>query len=96
MVVYIFTLDDIRTATKRKWLVWKGHAFKRMWERKIRHAEVIKVLQKGEIIQRDQEDVPYPTCKISLELEVGKTLNVVVAYDSSFQEAHIITLYWKI
>lgn len=95
MAVYIFTLDDIRTAIERRWLVWKGHAFKRMWERRIRRSEVIAVLQKGEIIERDQENVPHPTCKMSLELEGGKTLHVVVAYDSSFQEAHIITLYWK-
>lgn len=93
MPTYKFTLEDIRYAAERRNLVWTSHSFKRLRERHLRRAEVIEVLRHGEILERNLFDVPHPSCKMSLTTKENKTFQVAVAYDSSFQEAHILTIY---
>ena len=95
MPIYQFTLEDIQQAAEREAIIISTHALRRMRERNVNSEQIVSVLLQGEIVSRDQFDVPHPSCKMSVTLNDTDVLQVVVAYDSSFREVQIITLYWK-
>ena len=71
---------------------FKDHAVIRMLERNISKQEVIEILKSGEIIERYDDDMPYPSC-LMFGMVSGKPLHVVVADNISESQKIIITVY---
>jgi len=83
-------LKKLRKAVKNRNIEWKSHALERMVERDISRAQVIKVLEKGEIIEEYPDDTPFPSILV-LRFIDGKPLHVVLAFDLS--TAFVVTVY---
>ena len=73
--------------------IWfSGHAVKRMFDRSIRHDEVIEVIHHGEVIADYPDDEPFPSC-LMLGFVHGRPLHVVVAVETKSSSCCIITAY---
>ncbi len=64
----------------------------RMLERGVSRSKVIKLLHNGEIIERYEDDKPYPSILIHGEVE-EEILHAVIAIDKSNNTCYIITVY---
>jgi hypothetical protein len=73
-------------------IFFSGHAIRRMFERSIGRADVVEVIQSGEIIVEYPYDEPFPS-QIILGLSTGRTLHVVVARDDQTDTCYVITAY---
>lgn len=71
---------------------WRLHALRRMVERRIRRADVLDALERGEVIEDYPEDTPFPSALV-LGFVGERPLHVVVAFDAAGQDAYIITVY---
>lgn len=85
-------LKGIRSSIETEKLEWHRHSLERMFERNIWRAEILEVLEKGEVIESYFEDQPYPSGLI-LGIADKRALHVVAAYDSENGRAFIITAY---
>jgi hypothetical protein len=72
--------------------MFTAHAVARMAERAIRGAQIRWVLESGEIIESDPNDMPYPT-HLVLGFLGAQPLHVVVGVDAATQRCYIITVY---
>jgi len=70
---------------------WHHHALERLLERGIPRAEVLRAIERGEIIETYSQRQPFPRCLI-LRVE-ERPLHVVVAMDSGAGICHIVTVY---
>ena len=72
--------------------IFRLHAIRRMFERKISEADVQKVVQKGEVIENYPEDTPYPS-QLMLGWCESRPLHVVIAENKADKEVIIVTVY---
>jgi hypothetical protein len=73
-------------------LIFRSHAIKRMFERKITLEDVRHVLATGESIREYPNDTPYPSCLI-MGWAADKPLHVVTAVDAETGTTIVITVY---
>ncbi len=73
-------------------LIFTAHAVRRMAGRALRAAQVRWVIESGEIIESDLNDVPYPSHLI-LGFLGNEPLHVVVGVDAVNQRCYVITVY---
>ena len=72
--------------------LFRLHAIRRMFERRISEADVKKVVQTGAVIENYPEDTPYPS-KLMLGWCESRPLHIVVAENKAEQEIIIVTVY---
>jgi len=73
-------------------LVFRIHAIKRMFERRISVDQVRQVLVAGEVIEDYSNDVPYPS-RLMLGWSGSRPLHVVAADNMEGLETIVITVY---
>jgi Domain of unknown function (DUF4258) len=73
-------------------IVWRRHVLEKMLERGISRNEVLQVLLNGEVIQRYDEDKPFPSMLV-LGFSVDRPLHVVASFDENNQVVFVITTY---
>ena len=73
-------------------LVFRVHAIRRMFQRKISVADVRKVIETGEAIESYPNDTPYPS-RLVLGWSGSHPLHVVVADNVAAGEILVITAY---
>lgn len=73
-------------------LIFRGHALRRMFQRRVGIEEVRQVLATGETIESYPQDVPYPS-RLVLGWRANRPLHVVVADNREAEEIIIITVY---
>ncbi len=73
-------------------LVFRVHALRGMFERKIRVEDVRAVVETGETIEHYPDDVPYPS-RLVLGWRGSRPLHVVVAENAAVGEGIIVTVY---
>jgi hypothetical protein len=73
-------------------IIFRTHAIKRMFQRRVDEKDVRFVLEKGEIIEVYQDDTPYPSRLILGWLE-SRPLHVVAADNIADNETIVITVY---
>jgi hypothetical protein len=73
-------------------LVFRLHALRRMFERRISPADVRHVLSTGEAIESYPDDSPYPS-RLVLGFHGGRPIHVVAADNPVDEETIIITAY---
>ena len=77
---------------EHKNIIFRVHAVKRMFQRKVSEKEVRHVLQNGEVIESYEDDTPYPS-RLILGWIKSRPLHVVAAENRSEKEEIIITVY---
>lgn len=73
-------------------IVWRRHVLEKMLERGISRNEVLQVLINGEVIQRYDEDKPFPSMLV-LGFSLDRPLHVVASFDEKEQVVFVITTY---
>ena len=76
--------------TKR--LVFRTHAIRRMFQRRISPQEIRHVLETGVIVEEYPDDLPYPS-RLVLGWHTTRPLHVVAADNPAEQETIVITVY---
>jgi len=76
--------------TKR--LVFRTHAIRRMFQRRISPEEIRHVLETGVIVEEYPGDLPYPS-RLVLGWHRTRPLHVVAADNPAEQETIVITVY---
>lgn len=71
---------------------WSKHSLRRMLEQGISRAAVKHVICKGELIENDPGDTPFPS-GLFFGMWQNQPLHAVVAYDTVNQIAFLITAY---
>lgn len=77
---------------KYKNIIFRVHAIRRMFERKVSEEEVRDVLQRGEVVESYSEDQPYPS-RLVLGWAGSRPLHVVAAENAKDNELIVITVY---
>ena len=72
--------------------IFRLHAIRRMFERKINEADIKKIVQTGEVIEDYPTDTPYPS-KLMLGWCRARPLHIVVAENKIDKEIIIVTVY---
>ncbi len=72
--------------------VFRVHAIRRMFQRKISVADVRHVLEAGEVIESYPDDTPYPS-RVLLGWSGARPLHVVVADNAKSDEVIVVTVY---
>jgi hypothetical protein len=75
-----------------KRVVFSGHAIQRMFERQIRHDDVVAVIAAGETIADYTDDKPYPS-RLLLGFIGNRPLHVVLASDELGSVCIAVTVY---
>ncbi|HWR20370.1 MAG TPA: DUF4258 domain-containing protein [Verrucomicrobiae bacterium] len=73
-------------------LVFRVHAIKRMFQRRISKNDVRHVLETGETIETYPDDTPYPS-RLILGWWNARPLHVVAAENAETRETIVITAY---
>lgn len=73
-------------------VIYRFHAVRRMFERKITELEVLEILARGKVIEDYPTDQPYPS-RLILGTADGRPLHVVAAEAQEAQETIVITVY---
>jgi hypothetical protein len=73
-------------------IVFRIHAVKRMFQRRISEEDVKHVLATGEVIENYPNDIPYPS-KSLLGWRGSRPLHVVAADNLESDETIVITVY---
>ena len=72
--------------------IFRVHALKRMFERRVSVDEVQAVLRNGELIADYPDDTPYPS-RLVLGWVGRRPLHVVAAYNAVDDETIVATVY---
>ena len=72
--------------------IFRTHAIIRMFQRHVDEKDVRSVLEKGEIIERYPDDIPYPS-RLILGWVENRPLHVVAAENIADNETIVITVY---
>jgi len=86
------SLNDIKSLLKAEMIVWTEHVVLRLRERKIKRQDVLNCIASGEIIEQYPDDMPFPSCLISGQIEDGRPLHVVCSVNAS-EVCCVITAY---
>lgn len=73
-------------------IIFKDHAVMRMLERGISKQEALEVLNSGEVIEKYNDDFPYPSC-LMFKMVNKRPLHIVVAENNSEKQKIIVTVY---
>jgi Domain of unknown function (DUF4258) len=73
-------------------IVWRKHTLEKMIARGISRAEILEVLEVGEVIQRYDYDKPFPSALV-LGFPASRPIHVVVSFDEEEQLVFVITTY---
>ncbi len=73
-------------------IIWRKHTLEKMITRNISRAEVLEVVERGEVIQRYDYDKPFPSALV-LGFPATRPIHVVVAFDAENLIAFVITVY---
>jgi hypothetical protein len=73
-------------------MVFRVHALRRMFERRISVDDVRRVLETGDTIENYPEDVPYPS-RLVLARVGSRPIHVVAADNQMDREVIVITAY---
>ena len=73
-------------------LVFRAHAIRRMFERRIGVADVRAIVERGEVIENRPDDPPYAS-RLLLGAVQGRPLHVVVAEDAAAASTIVVTVY---
>ena len=73
-------------------IIFRTHAIKRMFQRRVDEKDVRSVLETGEIVEVYPDDTPYPSRLILGWLE-SRPLHVVAADNIADNETIVITIY---
>jgi hypothetical protein len=73
-------------------LIFRVHAFRRMFQRNISEEDVRCVLDNGEVIENYSDDTPYPS-RLVLGWRGTRPIHVVVAQNDVDDELVIVTAY---
>ena len=73
-------------------IIFRTHAIKRMFQRRVDEKDVRSVLESGETIERYLDDTPYPSRLILGWLE-NRPLHIVAADNIADNETIVITVY---
>jgi Domain of unknown function (DUF4258) len=74
-------------------VVFRLHAVRRMFERRIAESDVREVLGNGETIETYPDDVPYPSRLVLGWAGRTRPLHVVVADNVAMREMIVVTVY---
>jgi len=73
--------------------IFSSHAVNAMIVRNIPADDVIKVIERGEVIAEYPNDKPYPS-KLLLDFIEGRAIHVVVAQNNKSTQCIVITCYF--
>ena len=73
-------------------LIFRMHALRQMFQRRISGDDIRELLEHGAIIEDYPDDTPYPSCLVS-GIVRGRHLHGVMAYNNVEREAIVITAY---
>jgi hypothetical protein len=73
-------------------LIYRQHAIKRMYERRISEVEILSALANGQVIESYPNDTPHPSALL-LGMAGTKAVHVVYADNNEGNERIIITVY---
>ncbi len=73
-------------------LVFRVHALRQMFQRRISAEDIRVLLGSGTIIEQYPDDTPYPSCLVSGQVS-ERALHCVVAYNNVDHEVIVITAY---
>jgi hypothetical protein len=73
-------------------IIYSGHALRRMFERRIKTAEVEAALKYWDVIEEYPDDTPYPSALLLGEVAF-RPLHVVAAYNDTLKECIVVTAY---
>lgn len=84
--------NKLREAFKSGRVRWRAHALQRMLERGILRGDVGSVIEHGRIIEKYQDDKPYPSFLIYGSVS-NRPLHALVAHNESNNILYVITAY---
>jgi hypothetical protein len=73
-------------------LIFRVHAIRRMFQRGIAEWEVRDILEHGEVIEQNPDDLPYPSY-ITLGCAADRAVHVVASDDHTAKATIIVTAY---
>jgi hypothetical protein len=73
-------------------LLFRVHALRQMFNRRINDSDVSEILRNGKIIEEYPDDTPYPSYLLSGKIE-GRSLHVVIAHNKKESMVIVITAY---
>jgi hypothetical protein len=73
-------------------IIYRVHAIRRMFQRRISEEDVRSVLNTGGVIDEYPDDTPYPS-RLVLGWCGNRPIHIVSAYNSEAEETIIITVY---
>jgi hypothetical protein len=77
---------------KCRTLLFSRHATERMLQRRISPREVRPIVERGEVVEEDAQDRPFPSFLL-LGIVQGRALHVVLGYDEATETGYVITTY---
>lgn len=84
-------IEQLRAMNKAEQIAITEHARRRLVERSISVNDIIRCIDTGEIIQKYEDDKPFPSCLILGADIDGEYLHVVVSHDDEW--IYLITAY---
>ena len=69
-------IADLQKLCDSEDIRWTGHVLKRLLQRGISQADVLRAIQGGEIIEQYPDDYPYPSCLLLGTDTAGDPLHV--------------------
>ena len=73
-------------------LVFRTHAIRRMFERRISLVEIRAVVEHGRVIEDRPDELPYPS-RLLLGIVQGRVLHVVASDDARSATTVVVTVY---
>ncbi len=85
-------IEQLRMLNKAEQIAITEHARRRLVERGISVNDIIRCIDKGEIIKQYEDDKPFPSCLILGPSIDGEYIHVVASHDSEW--IYLITAYY--
>jgi hypothetical protein len=85
-------INDLRKSCAENKVIITQHAIKRLLERGITMADIIEVINNGEIIRQYEDDKPFPSCLVLGKGNEGIAIHTVVSHDGTVM--YVITGYY--
>ncbi len=73
-------------------LVFRAHAIRRMFQRRVGVADIRAIVERGEVIEDRPDDLPHPS-RLLLGAVHGRALHVVVAENAADATTIVVTVY---
>ena len=88
----ILNINTIKQMVKEEKIRWTNHAVLRLFQRNISQEDVVSAILNGEIIEKYENDYPYPSCLVYGITINNKILHIVCGLKEN--ELWIITAYY--